>query len=44
MESNVLNSFEAVRKHVDNFCQERNWEQFHLPVSLALALSGKFLF
>lgn len=39
--SESLPSFEAARHRASKFCQDRNWEQFHLPTSLALALSGE---
>ncbi len=34
-------SFQEVRLYAHNFCKERNWEQFHLPTSLVLALAGE---
>lgn len=37
----LLATFEAVRLRAHNFCAFRNWEKFHLPTSLTLALSGK---
>lgn len=33
--------FEGVRLKASGFCQERNWEKFHKPPSIALALAGE---
>lgn len=37
-----LSTFQAVRERASRFCAERNWEKFHLPTSLALALAGNY--
>tara|TARA_R110002167_G_scaffold138073_4_gene325184 strand:- start:315 stop:725 length:411 start_codon:yes stop_codon:yes gene_type:complete len=34
-----MNDLEAVRQGVANFAKERDWEQFHSPKNLAMALS-----
>ena len=34
-------SFQCVRARAHAFCQEREWQNFHTPVNLALALSGE---
>eukprot|EP01040_Poterioochromonas_malhamensis_P004425 gene4425-4744_t len=41
VQDELLGTFEAVRLRAHNFCAFRNWEKFHLPASLALALSGE---
>lgn len=34
-----MKDLEAVRQHVVEFASERDWEQFHSPKNLAMALS-----
>lgn len=34
-------NLEEVRQMLDNFALERNWEQYHLPRNLLLALIGE---
>ncbi len=36
-----LESFTEAKARASNFCKERNWEKFHKPPSIALALTGK---
>lgn len=36
-----LATFQSVREYSANFVSERNWQQFHTPVNVALALSGE---
>jgi NTP pyrophosphatase (non-canonical NTP hydrolase) len=36
-----LSSIEELTEHVRTFAQERNWEQFHTPKNLAMALAGE---
>jgi NTP pyrophosphatase (non-canonical NTP hydrolase) len=36
-----MRSFSDVRRHVKQFVREREWDQFHTPINLALALSGE---
>lgn len=37
----LIDSFEGARLKAFEFCYLRQWEKFHLPTSLALALSGE---
>jgi len=34
-----MNSFEDTRKRLRKFCTERDWDQFHSPKNLVMALS-----
>ena len=34
----ILN-IEKVQKDINKFCEERNWQQFHTPKNIAMALS-----
>src|SRR3954471_1804015 len=36
-----MNEFENLRDHVRDFAAARNWEQFHSPKNLAMALSAE---
>ena len=35
----ITNSYEKLTDDIDSFVSERNWEQFHAPKNLAMALS-----
>jgi hypothetical protein len=37
-----ITTVQSVRETVSNFCKEREWEKFHLPMSIALALAGTY--
>jgi dCTP diphosphatase len=37
----TLSTFEAVRRYSSNFVAERQWNQFHTPTNLVMALSGE---
>eukprot|EP01031_Cornospumella_fuschlensis_P025681 gene25681-31014_t len=36
-----MKSVVCVRERAAAFCRQRNWERFHVPVSLAIALAGE---
>lgn len=36
-----LKTFENATDRAETFCKERNWEKFHKPPSIAMALSGR---
>lgn len=36
-----LITVDDVRDQARDFCKEREWEKFHMPHSLCLALTGK---
>jgi dCTP diphosphatase len=35
------NQFDALQARIREFARERDWEQFHTPKNLAMALSGE---
>lgn len=35
------NEFDALIGEIRAFAQERNWEQFHIPKNLAMAIAGE---
>lgn len=37
----LLSSIAELTERVRTFAQERNWEQFHTPKNLAMALAGE---
>ena len=41
MDSTNFCTLESARKVAHNFCHEREWEKFHTPVNLLLALNGE---
>lgn len=36
-----MNDFEAVQRGYSEFCTERDWDQFHTPKNLVMALGGE---
>ncbi|WP_254914580.1 MULTISPECIES: nucleotide pyrophosphohydrolase [unclassified Pigmentiphaga] len=36
-----MSDFDKIRRTVRRFTEERNWDQFHSPKNLAMALSGE---
>jgi len=36
-----VSDFDQIRRAVRRFTEERNWDQFHSPKNLAMALSGE---
>ncbi|KAJ1429075.1 hypothetical protein B484DRAFT_396496 [Ochromonadaceae sp. CCMP2298] len=38
---NEVTCFQSARARASRFCREREWDKFHLPASITLALSGE---
>lgn len=36
-----MNEFDRLIEEIRQFAQERNWEQFHTPKNLAMAITGE---
>jgi len=37
----MIDSITAVTKAIGKFCDDRDWNQFHLPRNICLAMSGE---
>jgi hypothetical protein len=37
----AIQTFQSVRVTAAKFCSDRDWQKYHLPTNLALALSGE---
>jgi hypothetical protein len=35
------NDFSTIQREIRNFADERNWEKFHTPKNLAMAVAGE---